>query len=156
MNPLTKTGLTALLVGFFYIQFSLTLFGGFLWPFSSHRLFSQLPTQRKEIVQAILTDANGNQTIHHPGRVIPIEYSRCSGLIRKMAKESSLEQKNLFCAYLIKRLNYNPWWAFDEMFSSPIRTVPFTKIRFETHVIEFDYSSKNERYKRLEQKILLP
>jgi hypothetical protein len=158
MNSLAKTSLIAFLVSFFTIQFYLTVFGGFLWPFSSHRLFSQSPSPQKEIVRAIVTDSAGNISEHHPGRVIPIEYSRCSGLIRKMAKEGSPEQKETFCAYLKNRLNTKPWVAFDEMYSaaSPTDGACITKVHFETHLIQFVENNYPNSIQTLEVRELLP
>lgn len=137
MNSFAKTILAVILILFFSVQFYLTIYGGFLWPFSSHRLFSQHPTSQKEIVQAVVTDSRGNEIVCHPGKVIPIEYSRCSGLIRKLALAGSKEQKTLFCRYLVERVNHNPWWAFDEMQSALQLDSPAKSIRFETHIIQF-------------------
>lgn len=93
MNLITKSILSIGLLAFVATQLYLTIFGGFLWPFSSHRLFSQLSTPRKTIVQAVLVDSNNNTYTVHPGRVVPIEYSRCSGLIRNVCTKGSPEQK---------------------------------------------------------------
>ena len=153
MKRIAKT----LLLLFFSIQFYLTVFGGFLWPFSGHRLFSQRATQQKTIVQAILTDANGKEMAVHPGRAIPIEYSRCSGLIRKLHQGGTEEQKQRLCAYILKRLNKRPWWAFDEMFAS-IRPLdsPFTQLRFEHHTIQFHPKPYPESIELQKREVLFP
>lgn len=88
-----KGCLIIFLVAFFSIQWKLTLFGGFFWPFSSHRLFSQQADSHKEIVQAVVVDRQGVKQYVHPGRVIPIEYARCSGLIRNLAKHGTPAKK---------------------------------------------------------------
>lgn len=140
MNLITKSILSIGLLAFVATQLYLTIFGGFLWPFSSHRLFSQLSTPRKTIVQAVLVDSNNNTYTVHPGRVVPIEYSRCSGLIRNMCTKGSPEQKRYLHNYLLTRLNQNPWYPFDEMFGSvrSIDNAPFVTLSFEHHLIEFD------------------
>ena len=139
MKRSTQIALTAFLVLFFSVQFHLTVFGGFFWPFASHRLFSQLPLMKKPIVQAIVEDTDGNICVVHPGKVIPIEYSRCSGLVRNMYSNGTDLQKSLLVDYLLKRINERPWWAFDEIFSSVKSTTgaSFTNLRFETHTVEF-------------------
>lgn len=157
MNGFAKALLSTLLILFFSIQFYLTLFGGFLWPFSGHRLFSQRATQQKTIVQAILTDAQGQEYAVHPGKAIPIEYSRCSGLIRTLHQKGTEEQKQKLCEYLLKRLNENPWWAFDEMFSAikPFNA-PFVHLSFEHHTIQFHPKPYPESIELLERKVLIP
>lgn len=139
MDKVLRGFLTALFFFFFTIQFYLTLFGGFFWPFASHRLFSQLPMNPKPIVQAILEDSEGNILSVHPGKVIPIEYSRCSGLVRNLCATGTAEQQQAFINYLLKRLNAGGWKPFDEMFHSAKSpsNAPFTTLRFETHVMEF-------------------
>lgn len=139
MKRSTQIALGSFLFCFFSIQFYLTIFGGFFWPFSSHRLFSQLPEMKKPIIQAVLEDAEGNIYTVHPGKVIPIEYSRCSGLVRNLYRNGNKEKKTLFVNYLLKRLNEKPWHAFDETYS-PIKSLPaapFKKLSFETQVVEF-------------------
>lgn len=139
MLDLRKPLLILFLVLFFAIQWKLTIFGGFLWPFSSHRLFSQQAPLKKTIVSAVVSDRDGNIQYVHPGRVIPIEYARCSGLVRNLVKAGSQAQKEAFQQYLLNRLNSNPWWAFDEMYAS-VRSptnAPFTSIHFEEHELDF-------------------
>lgn len=139
MNTFSQLALTAVLVLFFSIQFSLTIHGGFFWPFSSHRLFSQQPPARKPIIQAVVEDVEGHICIVHPGKVIPIEYSRCSGLVRNLLRSGNTEQITAFHHYLLKRINEKPWIAFDEMYSS-VRSptgAPFVSLKFENHLIEF-------------------
>lgn len=135
----TSYGLIVLFLLFFSVQFYLTIFGGFLWPFSSHRLFSQQPRNEKLIVQAVLEDTNGNTYVVHPGRVIPIEYCRTSGLVRNIYMNGTNEQKEQFVKYLLKRLNEAPWRAFDEMFKAiePKDRASFKTLRFESHRVEF-------------------
>lgn len=156
MGSFGKTTLITFVLAFFSIQFYLTFFGGFLWPFSSHRLFSQSATMHKEIVQAVVTDTNGHVTYHHPGQVIPIEYARCSGLVRKLAKQGSKEQKRLFCAYLKKRLKEQPWRAFDEMYSSAHTQFGVADVRFETHSIQFIEDAYPNTIVKLKAENLLP
>ncbi len=154
MNKFAQLALTALLALFFSIQFFLTIHGGFCWPFSSHRLFSQLPPKLKPIVQAVLQDADGNICIVHPGKVIPIEYSRCSGLIRNMCTSGTLSQKASLHEYLLKRINIKPWRAFDEMYS-PVKSpngAPFVTLRFETHIVEFQ-EAEYPQSKHIHQRI---
>jgi hypothetical protein len=132
-----KSCLIIFLIAFFSIQWKLTLCGGFCWPFTSHRLFSQQADSHKEIVQAIVQDRNGNLQCVHPGRVIPIEYARCSGLVRTLAKNGTQAQKEAFCAYLIQRLNYQPWRAFDEMLPPVTSSAPIVSLTFELHDVDF-------------------
>lgn len=158
MNRLAQFALTAFLALFFSIQLYLTVNGGFLWPFSSHRLFSQLPKTQKTIVQAVLEDAKGNIFIVHPGRVIPIEYSRCSGLVRNLFNSGTPFQKKSLLSYLIKRLNENPWDAFDEMYSS-IKSpsgAPFISLKFENHIIEFQEGEYPRSIQLKERRSLFP
>lgn len=157
MNRVAKALLTTLLILFFSTQISLTLFGGFLWPFSGHRLFSQRATLKKTIVQAILIDHQGREYAVHPGRAIPIEYSRCSGLIRTLYQRGTKEQQQKLCLYLLKRLNENPWWAFDEMFSA-VRPIQgsFVHLRFEHHTIRFHSKPYPVSIELLERKELFP
>jgi len=110
-----------------------------LWPFSSHRLFSQLPLVEKPIVQAKVEDADGYVQFVHPGRVIPIEYSRCSGLVRNIFRNGTSKQKSLLSEYLVERLNKQPWGPFDEVFSavSSPTGAPFIRVEFEIHVVTF-------------------
>ena len=145
MNPLAQWALTASFIFFFSIQFYLTVCGGFCWPFASHRLFSQLPPQKKPIVQVVVTDSDGNVLIVHPGKVIPIEYSRCSGLVRNITEA----QKKFLHAYVLKRLNEKPWLAFDEMYSSvkSPTNAPFVSLQFETHVVDFPNLHIHQRIK---------
>jgi hypothetical protein len=147
-----------LFLSFFAIQLYLTLFGGFLWPFSSHRLFSQLPGKTKYIVQIRLIDEYNDTYIVHPGRVIPIEYSRCSGLIRNVYNGNNSLQKEQLYNYMIKRVNERPWFTFDEMLpmanpkgkvinlnidarSAAMRDYEkrsFSSLNVEEHLIQFD------------------
>lgn len=139
MDKAVKGLLISLFILFFSIQFYLTVFGGFFWPFASHRLFSQQPLIEKPIVQAVLEDTDGHILYVHPGRVIPIEYARCSGLVRNLASKGTKEQQKALIVYLLKRLNTGGWIPFDEMFASAKSPTeaPFTSLRFETHVVEF-------------------
>ncbi len=158
MGCKTKVALILFLAVFFSIQFKLTLFGGFMWPFSGHRLFSQLAVPQKTIVQAVLKDSEGKIYFVHPGRAIPIEYSRCSSLVRKLYAEGNKDKQQLFCSYLLKRLNNAPWWAFDEMFPA-IRPDPpahFVEIHFEHHAIEFRQLPYPDSIHRLERRPLFP
>lgn len=158
MSKALRRLLTSLFILFFSIQFYLTLFGGFFWPFASHRLFSQLPLMEKPIVQAVLEDAEGNLFFVHPGRVIPIEYARCSGLIRKLASMGSREQQQTFIEYLLKRLNTGGWYPFDEMFASAKSPtgLPFTSLHFETHVVEFKELPYPQSVQQKERILLFP
>ena len=148
-----KLALKVTFITFFLIQFKLTVFGGFFWPFSSHRLFSQYPKNQKSIVCAIVTNKEGFIFSKQPGRVIPIEYCRCSGLVRNIASNANSGQTKLFLQYLINRVNHSPWWAFDEMLPS---VDPFIEdLWFETHLIEFHH--EHPPYLRLlESERLLP
>lgn len=136
MFRLTQSRLCTAGVLFFAVQFYLTLFGGFLWPFSSHRLFSQLPERTKWIVQARVTDTQNVTQYVHPGRVIPLEYSRCSGLVRNIFKSS---HKLPFRNYVLSRINKEPWTTFDEMFPM-VQASPssmFTSVAFVEQLVEF-------------------
>lgn len=158
MNKFTRCFLIAFFFLFFSLQFYLTLFGGFFWPFSSHRLFSQLPQNPKPIVQAIFVDAKGHEIAVHPGKALPIEYSRCSGFIRKLAKEGTPQQKMFLLDYLLKRVNERPWRAFDEMYSAARSPsgAPFIHLRFETHLVEFKKAQYPDSIIVKERTALLP
>lgn len=158
MDKALRGLLTTLFLLFFTIQFYLTLFGGFFWPFASHRLFSQLPMNPKPIVQAILEDSAGNTLAVHPGRVIPIEYSRCSGLVRHLAARGTTAQQQALINYLLKRLNQGGWKPFDEMFISAKSPsgAPFTTLRFETHVVEFKERPYPDSLEVLQRSPLFP
>lgn len=158
MTKKVKILLGLFLVVFFSTQLYLTVFGGFLWPFSGHRLFSQLGARKKTIVQAVLTDAEGYQYFTHPGKVIPIEYSRCSGLIRKLYAEGAGIKQKTFCQYLLHRLNTAPWHAFDEMFPAirPHSQSKFVQLHFEHHDIEFLPDSYPNSIRLVERRHLFP
>ncbi len=158
MKRFERIALSSFLVLFISIQFYLTLFGGFFWPFSSHRLFSQMPLKKKPIVQAVLEDAEGNICIVHPGKIIPIEYARCSGLVRNLTKKGVNDQQAKLVNYLLARINENPWWAFDEMFSAvkPPKDKPFVKLKFETHVVEFEEGERSGSLKVHDRMAMFP
>lgn len=158
MGRRSKSALLLLLALFFSVQFYLTLFGGFLWPFSGHRLFSQLAPKQKVIVQAVLTDSEGRTYFVHPGRVIPIEYSRCSSLVRNLYASGHREKQEKLCEYALNRLNGSPWTAFDEMFSAmkPPPSAHFTALHFEHHLIEFQPVQFPDSIRLLERRRLFP
>jgi len=139
MSRLRKISLSFFLICFLTVQLKLTLFGGFLWPFSSHRLFARMPEMNKQTLQAVVEDANGDIQSVHPGRVIPIEFCRCVGLVRNIFTNGSDFQKEQLQKYLLERLNQKPWWAFDEMYpsvKSPTEAA-FVSLKFETHELDF-------------------
>ena len=121
---------------FFIIQFYLTLFGGFLWPFSSHWLFSQYPKLTKNIIQIGI-----NHTSYlHCGNILDLEYSRCSGLIRNIYQFGTVEQKQKLYQYLLYNLNYKTRFTFDEML--PKVTILTNSITIEEHLISLSYPIK--------------
>ena len=150
-----------LFILFFAIQWHLTLFGGFCWPFSSHRLFSQLPSighrrrdyrrATKKIIQIVVTDESGRGYTVHPGQVIPLEYSRCTGLIRRIYYNGTLLQKKLLHEYMLDAINNHPWSSFDEMFSSIKSTSKFISLSIEEHTV-----SLAENLPVVDKKIIYP
>jgi hypothetical protein len=134
-----KTTLIGFLIAFFSIQFFLTIFGGFFWPFTSHRLFaSQQSKMQKSIVRAAVTDEKGVTQYVHPGQVIPIEYSRCSGLVRNIFEKGTINQKEALHHYLLNRIVTQPWWAFDEMLHAVESSSQIVSLKFEIHEIDFN------------------
>lgn len=128
---------------FFSVQLYLTIFGGFFWPFSSHRLFSQLPERAKFIVQVRLFENNGTSHLVHPGKVLPIEYARTSGLIRDIYNHGTSEQKEHLYKYMLWRINQEPWFTFDEMFPM-VYNSNWTSLVIEEHLVEFDGNSSHD------------
>lgn len=131
-----KKILRIIFICFFGIQFYLTLYGGFLWPFSSHKLFSSYPEETKKIIQI----GTNNSFYLHPGNILDIEYSRCSGLLRNIFYKGTEEQKEKLYSYLLQSLNYEHRNTFDEMFRKI--NIMTSNLTIEEHLIKLEYPIK--------------
>lgn len=139
MYNFVDISLTLVMLLFFAIQWHLTLFGGFLWPFSSHRLFSQLPPKNyKTVLQVVVTDQHGNNKTVHPGQVLPLEYARCSGLLRQIYYYGTHQQRKYLYNYMLDVINHYPWKSCDEMMASVKSSSMFVSLSIEEHTLRLE------------------
>jgi hypothetical protein len=120
---------------FFLIQFA-QIFGPVaprlrIWPFCPYDMFA-FPTDYNVIYHRIvLTEADGTQQVVDPGNVLPVEFFRAnvlfallfgSGSDRRMQRWYGVGRdenlKRTICQAALRRLNSDPWRAFDETFAA--------------------------------------
>ena len=109
------------------------------FPFTSHGLFNVLFTPRARLLRFVVHDNQAGSVTVDSGRVIPIEWYRAVGLAENvLVLESDQQRKEQFARLLLERLNSDPWYSFDEAYSS-VRPPPGGKfIGLEVVFLHFD------------------
>ncbi|ATB34312.1 hypothetical protein [Melittangium boletus] len=89
------------------------------FPFTSHGLFNVLFTARTNLLRMVVHDDQGGSVTVDSGRVIPIEWYRAVGLAENVfVLEEDSRRKEQVARLLLERVNSEPWYAFDETYSS--------------------------------------
>ena len=120
MNQLSqrkRETLTALLVIFFCAQLLHTLFNVNNWPFCSYNMFNFVTPLQTKIIRVALHLDDGGQQLVAPGNILPLEFFKANSLIVNVYGVSADERrKEQLSEMILRRLNSDPWPAFDETY----------------------------------------
>lgn len=137
LSPRTRSRLNWMLALLFALQTTqliLVRLGYRLWPFCSYDMFAQRAVATPQTLQVTLIDDQGDATGVHPGAVLPIEFFRANELIYEIfVRGQDSERKQRLAADILRRLNEEPWPAFDETWAS---STPRSKRRFVALEVE--------------------
>lgn len=137
LSPRTRSRLNGALALFFALQTTqlvLVRLGFRLWPFCSYDMFAQRAASNPQTLQVTLIDDQGDATRVHPGAVLPIEFFRANELIYEVfVRGRDSERQQRLAADILRRLNEEPWAAFDETWAA---SAPRGKRRFVALEVE--------------------
>lgn len=100
-------------------QLVLVRLGYRLWPFCSYDMFAQRAVPRPRTLQVTLTDDRGDAVQVQPGNVLPVEFFRANELLYEVfVRGQDRQRKRQLASDILRRLNEEPWSAFDETWAA--------------------------------------
>ena len=90
------------------------------WPFCGYNMFNQHVRSGMRSLRAELTASNGETVICAMGNLMPVEFFRANQMARDVWVNGEDEAgKAALAAYVLQRLNHDPWTQRDEIMAPP-------------------------------------
>jgi hypothetical protein len=140
--PLPTRGQRLALLGFgafVTVQLTLTALDRNVWPFCSYNLFNRVLPHRIPQPRVRLLEGDHASKLLPVHGMMPLEFFRVVRIFGMIYRDSSDEElKRRFSERLLRRLNTEPWGAFDEVKASYRPSTPDGFSGFEVHEVQID------------------